>query len=180
MPHDEFEYYSIIICYVYESLCIHHSPDDVLNKFNGYLSSQPSFFWESWQILDAKLKLLQLHNGIWAQSMCPSMYTLEAVRICKDYIARHLSKCYRLQNGAENTFSMWYCSELDVFLILGSYCQSLMELMRWVIEIWCIVINSMVSLLSFLAMPRQGPLGAAIHVMGYLKLNKHFINPILT
>ena len=33
-PEDKFEYYSYILCYVDDILCIHHDPDDVSNKLN--------------------------------------------------------------------------------------------------------------------------------------------------
>ena len=38
---DKFEYYSYILCYVDEILCIHHNPDDVLKKLNHYLPLKP-------------------------------------------------------------------------------------------------------------------------------------------
>ena len=41
-PEDKLEYYSYILCYVDDILCIHHDPDDVLNKLNGYMPLQPS------------------------------------------------------------------------------------------------------------------------------------------
>ena len=34
-PEDKLEYYSYILCYMDDILCIHHDPDDVLNKLNG-------------------------------------------------------------------------------------------------------------------------------------------------
>ena len=36
-PDDELEHYSYILCYVDDILCIHHYPDDSLNKLNGYV-----------------------------------------------------------------------------------------------------------------------------------------------
>ena len=41
-PEDKLEYYSYILCYVNDILCIHHDPDDVLNKLNGYMPLKPS------------------------------------------------------------------------------------------------------------------------------------------
>ena len=88
--------------------------------------------------LDTKLKCMQLHNGIWAWSMSSSKYFQEAMRICKEYAARHLSKDYRLPKRADNPFKTGYCPIMDVSLVLGSdeasYYQSLRGVMRWMIE----------------------------------------------
>ena len=43
-PEDNLEYYSYILCYVDDILCIHHDPDDVLNKLNEYVSLKPGSF----------------------------------------------------------------------------------------------------------------------------------------
>ena len=76
---------------------------------------------------------------------------------------------------AENPVKSVYCPQLDVKPVLGpdevSYCQSLIGVMRRRIEIGHININTEVSLLSsHSAMPRQGHLEAALHIMSYLKL----------
>ena len=43
---------------------------------------------------------MQLHNGIWAWLMSPSKYVQKAVRICAEYVAKHLSKGYHLLRRA--------------------------------------------------------------------------------
>ena len=71
---------------------------------------------------------------------------------------KHISKCYRLPKRAENPFDMGYCSEVDVFPVLGpdeaSYYQFLIGVMRWMVEIEHIDINVMTLLLSNIAMTR--------------------------
>ena len=137
--------------------------------------------WVKWSVLNfdmhlgTKLKCLQLHNGIWAWSMSPSKYVWVAVRICKEYVARHLSKGYRLPKREENPFESGCSPKLDVSPVLGpegaSYYQSLIKIIRRMIEIGQRDINTKVSLSSsYSAMPRQGYLEAVLHVMGYLKL----------
>ena len=125
--------------------------------------------------LGTKLKCMQLHNGIWAWSMSQSKHVHEAVRICEEYVAKHLSKGYKLQERAENPFKSSYCPKLDVSLGLepdgASYYQSLIGVMKGVMEIGQIDINTKVSLLSLhAAMSKQGHLEAASHIMDYLKL----------
>ena len=152
-PEDKLEFYSYILHYLDDILYIHSDPDSVLLK-PGSVGSPDMY-------LGTKLKCMQLQNGIWALFMSPSKYVLEAVRICKEYIARHLSKEYRLWKRADNPFEYGYYSELDASPVLGqeeaSHYQSLIGAMRLTIEIGCIDINIKVSLLSLhSAMPRQG------------------------
>ena len=118
-PEDKLEHYSYILCYVDEILCIHHDLDDVINKLNGYVSLKLGSGGSPNKYLDTKLKCMQLHNGIWAWSMSLSKYVQEAVRICKECIAKHLSKGYKLPKRAENPFESGDCHKLDVFLVLG-------------------------------------------------------------
>ena len=63
----------------------------------------------------------------------------EAVRICEEYVAKYLSKGYKLPKRADNLFESGHCPELDESLVLrpdkASYYQSLIEVMRWIIEI---------------------------------------------
>ena len=70
----------------------------------------------------------------------------------------------------KNPFIISYCPKLVLSLVLGpdeaSYDQFLIGVMQWMIEIWCIDINTKVSLLS----SNSGHLDSALHIMGYLKL----------
>ena len=91
--------------------------------------------------------------------MVLSKYSQEAVRICKEYVAKHI-KGYRLPKRAENPFFTGYCPKLDVSPVVGSYkssyCQSLIGVMKWMVEVGYIDINTKVFLLpSYLAMQRQ-------------------------
>ena len=72
-PEDKLAYYSYILCYVDDILCIHHNPDDVLNKLNGCVPLKPRSIGSPSMYLGTKLKCMRLHNCIWACSMSPSM-----------------------------------------------------------------------------------------------------------
>ena len=87
-PEDKLEYSSYILSYVDDILCIHHNSDNVLNKLNGFMPLKPGSVRSPNMYLGTKLKCMQLHNGIYAWSMSPSKYIQEAVRICKEYIAK--------------------------------------------------------------------------------------------
>ena len=64
-PEHKLEYYSYIVCYVDDILCIHHDPNDVLNKLKGYMPLKPVSAGSTNMYLGTKLKNKQLHNGIW-------------------------------------------------------------------------------------------------------------------
>ena len=82
--------------------------------------------------LGTRLLRMQLHNDIWACCMSPSKYVQEAVRICKENVARYLSKGYKFPRRAVNPFESGLCPELDASPILY---QSLIGAMRCMIEI---------------------------------------------
>ncbi len=53
---DNVHYYTYILCYVDDILCIHHNPMTVMNKINGYLPLKPSSVRDPDIYLGAKLK----------------------------------------------------------------------------------------------------------------------------
>ena len=84
-PEDYQEYYSYLLCSLDDILCIHHDPDEVLNKLNHYVPLKPSSVGSPEIYLSTKLKQMQLCNGIWALSMSPptmSIRQLEYVKVC--------------------------------------------------------------------------------------------------
>ncbi len=56
-PEDNVHYYTYILCYVDEILCIHHGPMSVMSEINGYLPLKPSSVGNPDIFLGAKLKL---------------------------------------------------------------------------------------------------------------------------
>ncbi len=82
--------------------------------------------------LGAKLKLIQLENGVWALGISPSKYVKETVKNCKGYESEHLPPQYRLPKLAPNPFWIKYELGIDVNPKLDpnleSYFQSLLEL----------------------------------------------------
>ena len=75
---------------------------------------------------------------------------------------------------APNPFVGGYRTETDMTDPLdpdqASYYQTMIGVMRWMVEIGRIYIDTECSLLSSqLAYPREGHFGCALHMMGYLK-----------
>ena len=118
-----------------------------------------------------------MDNNVWCWSLSPSKYVQEAVRNCDVHLKRNFDGQYALKGKAPNPFEVGYEPEMDVSPELppdeASYFQSIIGVMRWMVELGRIDIAVEVSQLSsFLAMPRKGHLEAATHIMSYLR-NKH-------
>ncbi len=176
-PADNFRYYAYILCYVDDILCVHHDPMSVLNLINGYMPLKPSLVGDPDIYLNAKLKMTQLDNGIWAWGLSPSKYVTQAVINCAKHLTDKLNICFRLPQRADNPFPYDYCLELDLSEPLDPECSSfyqhLIGVVRWMVELGRIDIATEVSLLSsHLAYPCKGHLETAIHIMSYLS-QKH-------
>ena len=75
---------------------------------------------------------------------------------------------------ADNPLALGYVPELDVSPVLtsdlASYYQSQIGVLRWMVELGRVDINTEVSMLSsHMAMPREGHLEALFHVFAFLK-----------
>jgi hypothetical protein len=84
--------------------------------------------------------------------MSPSKYVQQAVANCRGHLAANYNGRYKLKRKADNPFPTGYEPEVDVTAPLtpelASYYQSIIGIMRWMIEIGRIDIATEVSLLS--------------------------------
>jgi hypothetical protein len=71
LPETGVSYYSSILIYVDDILCIHHDVMPLLDKLNPYITLKPSSVGNPSMYLGAKLKLMQVSNGVWLWSMSP-------------------------------------------------------------------------------------------------------------
>ena len=171
------QYYSYILCYVDDIMVIHENAMPVLQQINGFMKLKPSSIGDPDIYLGAKLKLVELSNDTWCWSLSPSKYVQEAVRNCIKHLKSHFDAEYKLVKYAPNPFPLGYDPDTDTSPELppeqASYYQSIIGVMRWMIELGRIDIATEVSQLSsYLAMPRKGHLLAALYVMSYLRV-KH-------
>jgi len=172
-PTDNSPYYAYILCYVDDILCIHHDAMSVLRQINDYMKLKPSSIGDPDIYLGTKLRQIKLDNGIWAWAMSPSKYVQQAVANCRDHLKANYGGRYSLRKRAENPFPIGYEPNTDVTAPLApdlaSYYQSLIGIMRWMVEIGQVDIATKVSLLSsYLAYPQEGHLDATLHVISYL------------
>ncbi len=103
-----------MLVYVDNILCIHDNPDIVLKVLDKYFPLKPDSVGAPDIYLGAKLKLMQLENGVWAWGISPSKYVREAVKNCKDFVSEHLPTQYRLPKLAPNPFPTKYELGIDV------------------------------------------------------------------
>ncbi len=106
--HGPEKYYSYILVYVDDILCIHNHPGLILTQIDKYFPLKPDSVGEPDVYLGAKLKLMQLLNGVWAWGLSPSNYVQETVHNCKKYIEENLPKFYKLTRLAPNPFPTDY------------------------------------------------------------------------
>ena len=176
-PNDGSRYYTYILCYIDDILCIHHDPMTVLNRINDYMPLKPGSVGDPDIYLGAKLRKTRLDNNVLAWSLSPSKYVKQAVKNCQQHLKDKLNAKYQVPVMADNPFPVDYKPELDTSDPLNPECSSfyqhLIGVMHWMVELSRVDIATEISLLSsHLAYPREGHLEAALHVMGYLHL-KH-------
>ena len=72
-PEDRVKYYSFILCYVDDILCIHHNSDAVLERLHKSFPLKLGFGKPD-MYLGSKLCKTRLHNEAWASEMSPIQY----------------------------------------------------------------------------------------------------------
>jgi hypothetical protein len=136
-PEDNVRYYTYILCYIDDILCIHHDPMSVMNEINGYLPLKPSSVGDPDIYLGAKLKQTQLPNGVIAWGLSPSKYVFQAVKNCQLHLTEKLNGKYLIPARADNPFPVDYDPSTDFSDILDPECSSfyqhLIIVMRWMV-----------------------------------------------
>jgi hypothetical protein len=175
-PDDGFQYYSYMLLYVDDILAIHHNATTIINEVDKFFKMKSGSVGDPDIYLGAKLRKMQMPNGVWAWSLSASKYVQEAVRNVKDYYRRE-----RPGQGwpkhASTPFQRDYRPETDLSKELGedeaSFFQSQIGVLRWMVEIGRLDIITEVSMLaSCVAAPREGHLDAVFRIFAYLE-KKH-------
>ena len=174
---DDFTYYSYILCYVDNIMVIHQNARPILAQIDKYMKLKENSVGDLDIYLGAKLRQMKMPNGVIAWGISPSKYVQEAVRNCEDYLKKNYSDDCELTKYAPNPFPMEYEPSMDISPLLeaeqASYCQSIIGILRWMVELGRVDIATEVSQLSsLLAMPRKYHFVNALHIMSYLKV-KH-------
>ena len=123
--------------------------------------------------LGAKILKVQLPNGVNAYTMSMSQYVQEAVKNVEQYLKK---RDLTLVKKASTPMTANYSPELDGSEELGgddaTYYQSLIGVLRWIVEMGRMDICMEVSAMSlFVAMPREGHIQQVLHIFAYLKIH---------
>ena len=168
------EYYEYMFVYTDDILAIGLNPKEILMKLNKYFKLKPDSIHPPDDYLGTKIKITSLPNGKKAWGQSSSHYVREAVKNLEEWMS---SNGYHFSKKAETPMSSSYRPELDITAELdaekANYYQSVIGVLRWIIETGRLDITTEVSMLAaHMAAPREGHLKAALQVFAYLK-KKH-------
>ena len=165
------EYYEYMLLYVDDCLCVSENGRQALDEIDKYFPMKPGSIGPPSLYLGAKICKMELPNGVKAYALSTSQYVQEAVRNVEKYL---LSKGMKLSNKRSTPIVSNYRPELDASTELdeigSTYYQSLIGILRWIVEMGRVDIGCEVSMLSsHIAMPREGHLQQVFHIFSYLK-----------
>jgi len=126
------------------------------------------------QYLGNKVKMVTLENGRKCWSFASSQYVQNAVKNVENYRNKN---CLGQLPRVKSPWSRNYLPESDVSPelspIMSSYFQSLIGILRWIVELGrADLVMETSALASMMDLPREGHLNAAFHMFAFLKL-KH-------
>ena len=165
------KYYSYILCFVDDLLCIHTDPNSILGTLKGFYKMKhdpdmPKMY------LGSDISTYNHETGT-CYAMGSDSYVKEAVRVVKQQMTEDGVKFLSKKTPQQPFTSLSYRAELDLSeectLDQASCFQNLIGVLRWIIELGRVDILTEVSMLSrYLASPRTGHLHQALHLFHYL------------
>ena len=84
------EYYEYVLIYADDVLAIGYDPRKFLKQVDKYFGLKPGSLADPNIYLGARLKLMELLNGVMAWSLIPSKYVQEAVKNVETYVKENL------------------------------------------------------------------------------------------
>ena len=175
------DYYSYLVVYVDDVLCIHKQPDEVLRIINRDYAlkeppSSPDMYlgadFARYQIFDEETNSVINTWSMSADSHIKKALEVVSARMDKDGVR------FKSKRTADSPFSSQdYRPELDITELCNDeqteFFQSLIGIARWLCELGRVDLLTETSLLSTcLANPRTGHLHQALHMFKYLKDHK--------
>ena len=172
-PDDGEWYYSYLLFYVDDVLCIHHDAKTILHKLDKFFQMKPGSMGNPDISLGAKLKKVQLNNGLWCWAMSSSKYVQEAVWNVKKYSKKEL-QYESLPKHGSGPWPLGFEPDTDESEELNpakaNYYPSLVGILHWILELGRVDNITETSVLAWhMAMPRKGHLDAALHMFRYLE-----------
>ena len=171
---DGSRYWEYVLLYTDDALVVSENGEKVLRQEIGkYFELKEASIGPPNIYLGGKVSRVQLENGARAYSFSSSQYVKNAVSNVEEYLLKRGTK---LPCRASTPLSSNYRPEVDVSQELepidAAYYQSLIGVLRWMVELWRIDITCEVSMMSsHLVLPRTGHLDQLFHIFAYLKKN---------
>ena len=168
-------YYEYVLLYVDDALAIGERAEKILREEIGrYFELKEESVGPPSIYLGGKVRKVVLENGAEAWAFSSSQYVQAAVRNVEDHLVKGENKKWTLPSKADTPMKTSYRAELDVSPELtpsdASYYQSLIGVLRWIVELGRVDICLEVSVLSsHLALPREGHMQQVLQVFAYLK-----------
>ena len=158
---NDVEQYEYVLLYVDNILFIGDDPPEVLQKIDNYFGLNSGSISDLIIYLGENLKPMKMENGVVAWSLIPSQYIREALNSTEWYFKENIGDWCNIPKTAMNTFPCEYEPPLDVSpeldLVLSFYYQSHIGILRWMVELGWIDINTEVKMLELhLLLPREG------------------------
>ena len=169
--------YHYIMVYSDDLLVIADDPKEYLRQLEQHFVLKPDSVKPPDQYLGAQIGKYQLEDGSWAWYASSDTYVQTAIANVERWMTKD-GQPEALKQGLKSKVACvlpsGYKPELDVSDELDdthtSWFQQQIGVLRWMVELGRIDITTEVSMLaSYCAQPREGHLGAVLHMFGYLK-----------
>jgi hypothetical protein len=168
--------WDFVLIYTDDTLVISENAESILrNEMGKYFELKQESIGPPNIYLGGHLRKVQLENGVNAWAFSSSQYVQAAVKNVEDWLAKEENKKrWKLPRKAETPLCTSYRPELDVTPELSTqeaaYYQSLIGILRWIVELGRVDICLEVSMMSsHLALPREGHLEKVFHIFAHLK-----------
>ena len=169
---DGTECYEYVLLYTDDALSVGINAERVLRQEIGrFFELKEESIGPPDIYLGGRTRHVVLENGVKAWGYSSSQYVQAAVKNVEAYL---LERGQKLAARVETPMQTSYRPEIDVSEELGAgealYYQSLIGILRWMVELGRIDICLEVSMMSsHLALPRRGHLEQLFHLFAYLK-----------
>ena len=164
-----------VLLYTDDCLVISENAESILrNELGRYFELKQESIGPPSLYLGGHLSKVQLENGVHAWAFSASQYVTASVKNVEKFLSQEENKRWKLPKSADTPISTTYRPELDVSPELNpemaSYYQSLIGVLRWIVELGRVDICLEVSMMSsHLALPREGHLEQVLHIFAHLK-----------
>ena len=164
--------YEYVLLYTDDCLVVADDAESILKgEIGRYFQLKPASIGPPKIYLGGHLRQVDIDGGTRAWAFSSTQYVQSAVKNVEEYLAKRGKS---LTPKASDVIPKGYRPEVDVTPELdpgeASYYQSLIGIMRWMVEIGRVDICTEVSMMSsHLALPRKGHLDALFHMFAYLK-----------